>query len=119
MIYQISRTILMVIGTIISTKQGLSMMNPKQSLTDVFAEYGFTKPQLKLLGSITLLGAVLTLSPFTFLMGTILIGAELLIGSFWRFRHKNPKVVAIELSFIMLNLLMIYLQYPVKDLKHR
>lgn len=116
---QISNTLLMVIAAFMSTEQGVSMMNPKQSLTDMFAAYGVTKPQLKILGSVTLLSGILTLSPVTFLAGMVLTAAETLFVIFLRFRHKDLKGFAIELPFIMLNILMIYLQYPVKDFKHR
>lgn len=119
MIHPILNTIIMVFATSISAKQGLAMINPKQNVLETFASYGVNKAELKILGAVTLLSGLLTLLPGTFVAGNVLMAAAILYVICLKLRHMDFKGFAVELPFIMLNILMIYMQYPVNDFKNK
>ena len=113
MLYQILNSILIVFAAFMSAKQGLSMINPEHNVMEMFAAYGLNKAQLNILGMITLLSGILILIPWTFLAGNFLMAAAILFVICLKLGQQDLKGFAIEIPFFLLNLVMIYLQYPI------
>jgi len=67
-------------------------------------------------GLITILAALLILFPKTFIWGNFLMAAGILLIICFHLLDKDIKGVAIEIPFLLLNLIIIYLQHPLKNL---
>jgi hypothetical protein len=66
-------------------------------------------------GAVTILAAVLILFPKTFVWGNFLMAAGILLIMCFHLLDKDLKGVAVEIPFLLLNLLIIYLQHPLKS----
>lgn len=65
-----------------------------------------------LLGIFTILGAVLMLFPKTFLWGNFITADGILLILVFHLHDKDVKGVFIVLPFLLLSLVIIYLQHP-------
>jgi len=63
-------------------------------------------------GVVTILSSILILHPKTFLWGNFIMAASILLIICFHLINKDLKGVVIELPFFVLNLVIIYLQYP-------
>jgi hypothetical protein len=63
-------------------------------------------------GAVTLVSSLLILFPKTFIWGNFLMAATILCLVCFHLLDKNLKGAAIELPFLLINLVIIYLQYP-------
>ena len=88
------------------------MITGKPEMTEMFGKWNFNKTGLTIMGIITILGAVLILFPKTFLLGNFITAAGILLIIVFHLNDKDLKGVAIELPFLLLSLLIIYLQHP-------
>lgn len=62
-----------------------------------------------------MLSAVLILFPKTFVWGNFLMAAGILMIICFQLLDKNLKGVAVEIPFLLLNFIIIYLQHPLKN----
>lgn len=92
------------------------MLSGKPEMITLFGKWNFNKEGIRLFGAITLLSAVLLLFPATFIWGNFLMASTILLIICLQLSVKNIKGVAIEIPFFLLNLLIIYLQYPFSKL---
>jgi hypothetical protein len=96
-------------------KQGYAMIAGKPEMVEMFGKWGFNKTALAINGGITVIAALLILFPKTFVWGNFLMAAGILLIICLHLLDKDLKGVLIELPFLLLNLVIIYLQYPLKD----
>lgn len=96
------------------TKQGYAMFSGKPEMVDMFSKWGFNKTALALNGAITIIAAIMILFPKTFVWGNFLMAAGILLIICFHLLDKDFKGVLVELPFLFLNLLIIYLQNPLK-----
>lgn len=96
-------------------KQGWAMVSGKPEMLTLFAKWNFTKTAVLLLGILTMLGAFLIVFPKTFLWGNFLMAAVILMILCFQLLDKNLKGAALETPFLLLNLVIIYFQYPFKN----
>ena len=106
--------ILVLIAVAMGFKQGYAMVSGKQEMLQLFGNWGFSKTAVSINGLVTILAAILILFPKTFVWGNFLMAATILMIICFHLVHKDLKGVVIELPFLMLNLAIIYLQYPFK-----
>lgn len=107
--------ILILLAVFMGLKQGYSMLAAKPDMLNMFGKWGFNKTGLMINGSVTMLAAVLLLFPKTFVWGNFLMAAGILLIICFHLMDKDFKGVAIEIPFFLLNLVIIYLQYPLKN----
>ncbi|MCS4304019.1 MULTISPECIES: DoxX family protein [Chryseobacterium] len=115
MILKIINSILILTAVFMGIKQGIAMFSGKPEMTTMFGKWGFDKTGLMINGAITILAAVLILFPKTFVWGNFLMAAGILLIICFHLLDKDFKGVLIELPFLFLNLLIIYLQHPLKN----
>ncbi|MDR7129549.1 hypothetical protein J2X69_001894 [Algoriphagus sp. 4150] len=96
-------------------KQGYAMFSTKPEMLEMFGKWHFSKTAIMINGAITILAALLILSPKTFVWGNFLMAAGILMITCLHLLDKDLKGAAIELPFILLNLVIIYLQHPLKN----
>ena len=95
-------------------KQGYAMFSGKPEMLEMFGRFGFSKNAVMINGAITMISALMILFPKTFVWGNFVMAAGILMIICLELLHKDLKGAAIELPFLLLNLIIIYLQYPLK-----
>ncbi len=115
MILKIINGILILAAVFMGIKQGTAMFMGKPEMTAMFGKWGFDKTGLMINGAVTILAAVLILFPKTFIWGNFLMAAGILLIICFHMADKDFKGVMIEIPFLLLNLLIIYLQHPLKN----
>lgn len=112
MIIKIINILLMVCAVFMGFKQGWAMVSAKQNMVDMFSKWNFSQTGLLILGSATIFSAVLILFPKTFLYGNVLMASTILLIIGFHLQDTDWKGVLIELPFFLLNLLIVFLRYP-------
>jgi DoxX-like family len=95
-------------------KQGYAMLSGKIAMMELFGKWNFGKSFVAIYGVITILSAFLILFPKTFVWGNFVMAATILLLICLHLQDKDLKGAAIEIPFILLNLLTIYLQHPLE-----
>lgn len=114
MLIKIINAALICIACFMGLKQGYAMLTGKPQMLEMFSKWGFSANGLLINGILTMLAAVMILFHKTFLWGNFLMAAGILLIICFHFQDKDLKGVIIELPFLLLNLVIIWLQYPLK-----
>lgn len=117
MLVKIINSLLILFVVFMGFKQGWAMFSGKAEMLAMFGKWHFNNLSLITLGTISLLSALLILFPQTFVFGNFLMAATILLIICMQLSTKSLKGAAIELPFLLMNLLIIYLQYPLTKLK--
>ncbi len=116
MVLKIINTLLILFAVYMGVKQGSAMLTGKPAMIELFGKWQVGPTGVMLLGIATLAGAVLTLLPQTFVYGNFITAAGIMLIIAFQLSDRNLKGVAIELPFLLLSLLIIYLRYPFPEL---
>lgn len=109
---KIVNAILILFALYMGLKQGWAMLTGKPEMLAMFSKWDIGKTGLVVLGSLTILGALLVLFPRTFVWGNFITAAGILFIIALHLSDKDLKGVMIELPFLLLSLIIIYLQHP-------
>jgi hypothetical protein len=93
-------------------KQGWAMVSAKPQMLDMLGKWNFSNTGIKVFGIITLISAVLILFPQTFTAGNILMAITILVIIGLQLSIKDVKGALVEVPFLLMNLVLIWLQYP-------
>ncbi len=115
MFVKIIATVLILIAVFMGVKQGYAMSSGKAEMMEMFGKWNFSRTALMVNGAITILGALLLLHPKTFLWGNFIMAAGILLIICFHAQDRDLKGMAIEVPFLLLNLIILYLQYPFKE----
>ncbi|WP_343745344.1 DoxX family protein [Chitinophaga sp.] len=116
MILKIVNAILILFAVFMGFKQGYAMFSGKPEMLEMFGKWGLGRTGVMINGAITILAAVLILFPRTFVWGNFLMALGILLIICFHLQDRDLKGVLIELPFLLLNLVIIYLQYPLKNM---
>ena len=114
MTLRIINGVLILIAVFMGLKQGWAMFSGKQEMVDMFGRWHFAKTGVMIFGLVTMISSLAILHPRTFLWGNFLMAASILLIICFHLLDKDLKGVAIELPFLFLNLVIIYLQHPLR-----
>ncbi|MBC9913829.1 DoxX family protein [Chitinophaga varians] len=114
MVLKIINIVLILFAVCMGLKQGYAMFSGKPEMLEMFGKWGIGKTGVMINGIITMVAAVLILFPRTFVWGNFLMALGILLIICFHLMDKDLKGVLIELPFLLLNLVIIYLQYPLK-----
>lgn len=112
---KIINTLLMLFALYMGLKQGSAMLTGKPEMLGMFSKWNFSKNAVMLFGIFTILGALLMLFPKTFLLGNFITAAGILLIIIFHLHNNDIKGVFIELPFLLLSLVIIYLQHPLTN----
>lgn len=112
MILKIINSILILVAVFMGLKQGYAMLTGKPDMLEMFNKWNFSKTAVMINGAVTIIAALLILFPKTFMWGNFLMAAGILMIICLHLLQKDLKGVAIEIPFLLLNLVIIYLQHP-------
>jgi len=111
-ILKIINAILIIFAVYMGLRQGWAMASGKPEMLTMFGKWDIQKNGVMVLGGLAISGAVLTLIPQTFLWGNFITACGILFIMALHLAHKDLKGVAVELPFLLLSLVIIYLQHP-------
>ena len=114
MILKILNSILIIFAVFMGTKHGWNMLTAKPEMLEMFGKWNLGKNAVIINGAVTLLASALILFPKTFVWGNFLMAVGILLIICLQLLNKDLKGVAIEIPFLLLNLIIIYLGYPLK-----
>lgn len=114
MVLKIINSILILFAVFMGTKHGWNMLTAKPEMLEMFGKWNFSRNAVVLNGAVTLLASLLILFPKTFVWGNFLMAASILMIICLQLLYKDLRGVAIELPFLLLNLVIIWLQHPLK-----
>lgn len=112
MILKIINVVLILIAVFMGVKHGWNMLLAKPEMLEMFGKWNFSKNAVMINGGVTLLASLLIVFPKTFVWGNFLMAAGILMIICLQLLNKDLKGVMVEIPFLLLNLLIIYLQYP-------
>lgn len=114
MALKIINAILILIAVGMGLKQGWAMAAGQPEMMTLFGKWGIGKAAITIIGLVTIAAAILILFPKTFISGNFLMAAGILLIICFHLSDMNIKGVLVELPFFLLNLVIIYLQHPLK-----
>ncbi|MVM29741.1 hypothetical protein GO755_06835 [Spirosoma sp. HMF4905] len=108
--------ILILITVFFSIKHGWAGItnNVKPEEAKLFTELGFGKPVMLLISILTLAVGLLVLFPQTFFSANLINAAVILLILAFQVKAHNMKAALIEIPFLLMPLIMIYLGHPLK-----
>lgn len=118
MALKILSAVLILVALYMGLKQGWAMVSGKPDMTEMFSKWNIGKTGLTIIGAFTILGAILVLFPQTFLWGNFITATGILLIICFHLNENTASVaeklkgVAIEVPFLLLSLVIIYLQHP-------
>lgn len=115
MIIKIINSALILIAVFMGFKQGYAMFTGNSQMIEMFGKWNIGKSGVMMNGLITIFAAILILFPKTFVWGNFIMAAGILLIICFHLMDRDFKGVLIELPFLLLNLVIIYLQHPLKD----
>lgn len=95
-----------------SVKHGFAMITAKPEMLTMFSKWDIGKTGVMTFGIIGVGASVMTLFPRTFFTGNFLTAVCLLFLTALYLHQRDLKGALIELPFVILPLVIIYLQYP-------
>ena len=107
-------TALILITIYFSVSHGRSILLGGPQTQEMFARFHMGRSVQVVVGVLTLLVAILLLFPQTFVAGNLLNLALILSITILQLRSRNIKGALIEIPFLLMPLLMIYLGHPLR-----
>lgn len=114
MLLKIFNSILILVAVLMGIKQGWAMVSGKTEMLEMFSKWNFSKTAVMVNGVVTIIAALLILFPKTFVWGNFLMAVGILMIICLQLLEKDLRGAIVEVPFLFLNLLIIYLQYPLK-----
>ena len=102
----------MLFAAYVGIKHGWAGISGGPEVLGMFTKWNIGKYGVLAISSVTLLGVVLMLIPKTFLWGNFLTAAIILLIICFHLQDRDFKGVLIEIPFLLLSLLIIYLNHP-------
>ncbi|HTN45836.1 MAG TPA: DoxX family protein [Flavipsychrobacter sp.] len=117
MIKHIISLVLLIVSAALSFKHGWDTFHYKsnpQSLK-MMSELGISEGVIPVIGALAILTGILLLFPRTFFWGNVLNALSILLIIALALRAGNVNMVVLEIPFLILPLVMIWLKYPFKN----
>ena len=116
MIKNIISLVLLIASVGLNFKHGLdAFKTPTLEQQKMIAQLELNESSMKYMGILGILIAVLQLIPKTFFLGNLLNAFVIITIMAFAIRVENYKMVLIEIPFLIMPLVMIWLKYPFKN----
>ncbi|HBI90129.1 MAG TPA: hypothetical protein DDY75_20065 [Sphingobacterium sp.] len=114
MVRNIISLVLLLVSVFLAFKHGWDTFNYKKNPESfkMMNELGITEPMIPVFGGMTLLIGFLLLFPKTFFFGNMLNAISIVIIMALAVKAGNFKMVMMEIPFLIIPLVMIWLKYP-------
>ncbi|ROI00049.1 hypothetical protein [Chryseobacterium daecheongense] len=117
MIKNIISLLLLIFSVLLNFKHGWDTFNYKSNPESVkaMADLGITETAIPFLGSLAIITGILLLFPRTFFYGNVLNALLITLIMALAARSENYKMILLEIPFLFMPLIMIWLKYPFKN----
>lgn len=117
MVKNITSLVLLIVSVVLSFKHGWDTFNYKKNpeTLKMLSELGISELLIPFFGVLTIAIGVLLLIPKTFFLGNLLNAISIVLIMALALRAGNYKMALIEIPFLLIPLLMIWLKYPFKN----
>jgi hypothetical protein len=109
---KIFNSILILLSLYMAVKHGWGALSGKPETLEMFAKWDIGRNGVRIFGFVVLLSGALLLFPKTFLLGNFLTSAGVLFITMLYLQQRDLKGVLIELPFLLMPWLILYLGYP-------
>lgn len=110
--------LLILITAFFNLKHGFGILTLKPGEPNMINNFGIGRPVQIVLGVLTVLSGLMVLFLQTFLIGNIINALLLLSILLLQLKVGNTKAALIEIPFLLMPLIMLWLGYPVALLKY-
>jgi len=93
-------------------KQGWAMINAQPAMVTLFSKWNYQVANVQVFGILTVTCASLILFPQTYTLGNVMMAATILFIALIQVSIHEYVKALIEMPFLLLNVLLIYLKYP-------
>ncbi|GAB3936133.1 hypothetical protein [Larkinella terrae] len=108
--------ILALISSFLSLKHGWDAFHPANGeQAKMMADLGITKTIMPIVGVVSVIIGLMVLFPQTFFIGNLLNAIVIVLIMALSLRAGNTKMALLEIPFLALPLLLIWLKYPFKN----
>ena len=104
--------VLILVTAYFSFKHGWAVFTAKPGDPNMFTQWGISRSVQIIIGLLTLVVGVMVLFPGTFFAGNVINAALILLIMAFHLKDGNLKATAIEVPFLLLPLVMIWLGHP-------
>jgi len=114
MVKSIISLVLLLVSVFLAFKHGWDTLNYKKhpESLKMMNELGITETMIPIFGGLTILIGILLIIPKTFFLGNILNAISIVIIMALAVRSGNFKMVLMEIPFLIMPLVLIWLKYP-------
>ena len=111
---RILSAVLVILAFVMGLRHGVGLLRSTPDQLQATLHLSLGRPTILLVGASTCIGAVFVLFPQTFFAANVLSGAVILFLAAAQSHARNARGALVELPFLLLPLLMLYLGYPFK-----
>ncbi|MET0241911.1 MAG: hypothetical protein ABW174_00500 [Flavitalea sp.] len=117
MVKNIFSLILLIVSVFLNFKHGWDTWNYKNNPASakMMADLGISETLVPIFAGLTILVGVLLLIPRTFFLGNVLNAMSIVMIMALAARTGNYKMILLEIPFLAMPLVMIWLKYPFKN----
>jgi glucose-6-phosphate-specific signal transduction histidine kinase len=114
MVKSIISLVLLLVSVFLAFKHGWDTLNYKKhpESLKMMNELGITETMIPIFGGLTILIGILLIIPKTFFLGNMLNAISIVIIMALAVRSGNFKMVLMEIPFLIMPLVLIWLKYP-------
>ncbi|MFC0182687.1 hypothetical protein SAMN04515674_12119 [Pseudarcicella hirudinis] len=111
---KIISAILILLTVFFSLKHGWEILTIKPGETNMFIQWNFSKIIQIVIGVLTIASGLFILFPQTFFSGNLINCTIILLIMGFHLKDRNLKEALIEVPFLLIPLIMIYLRHPLE-----
>lgn len=114
MVKSIISLVLLLVSVFLAFKHGWDTLNYKKhpESLKMMNELGITESMIPIFGGLTILIGILLIIPKTFFLGNMLNAISIVVIMALAVRSGNFKMVLMEIPFLIMPLILIWLKYP-------
>jgi hypothetical protein len=114
MVKSIISLVLLLVSVFLAFKHGWDTLNYKKhpESLKMMNELGITETMIPIFGGLTILIGILLIIPKTFFLGNMLNAISIVIIMALAVKSGNFKMVLMEIPFLIMPLVLIWLKYP-------
>jgi hypothetical protein len=115
MLKTIISSVLLVVSVVLSLKHGWDAFQPATAeQARMMANLGITKSAMPYFGAFSIIVGLMLLTPQTFFLGNVLNAVTIVLIMALSLKAGDHRMALIEIPFLMIPLLLIWLKYPFK-----
>jgi hypothetical protein len=107
--------ILVLLAFVMGLRHGVSLLRSTPAQVQETLHIPLSQPTILIIGFLTCLGAILVIFPATFFAANVISAAVILYLAAEQSKAHNLRGALVELPFVLLPLLVLYLGYPFKQ----